>query len=172
MGLENITILNNVSPNAGIKEITIPSYIVSVISFIIGVVFAIMSIVIREFYSPRLNTTDKTETILNIPNLGIIPFVKVKRSIKLLRGKEHISMMESPPTLTEDFRRIRANVRYQMTQTNLKTILVTSSFHGDGKSFVSGNLAIIMAMDGKKTVFVDANLRRPIGRLIFNLTKA
>ena len=171
MGLDNITVLNNVTPDAGVKEITFPFYMLSVISFIIGVIVATMSIVIQEFYSPKLNTSDRTENILSIPNLGTIPFVKVKRSIKrgVLWDKKHISVMESSSTLTEDFRRVRANVLYQMSQKNLKTILVTSSFHGDGKSFISGNLAIIMALDGKKTVFVDANLRSPIGRLIFNL---
>ncbi|QUW23298.1 polysaccharide biosynthesis tyrosine autokinase [Sporosarcina sp. Marseille-Q4063] len=174
MSLENITILNNVSPNAGIKEITFPSYMLSVISFVIGVIVSIMTIVIREFYSPKLNTSTKTENVLSIPNLGIIPFVKVKKSFKKKYDQwdeKLISMMESPPILTEGFRRVRANVQYQMSQKNIKTILVTSPVHGDGKSFVSGNLAIIMAMDGKKTVFVDANLRQPIGRLVFNLPK-
>lgn len=172
MNLENITILNEVSPNTGVKEISFPFYMLSIISFIIGFIVATMIIVISEFYSPKLNTIIKTENVLNIPNLGIIPFLKEKKFIRKKYDQwdeKLISMMESRPTLTEDFRRIRANVQYQMSQKKVKTILVTSSGHGDGKSFVSGNLAIIMAMDGKQTVFVDANLRKPIGRLVFNL---
>lgn len=172
MNLENIIILNVVSGNSGIKEVTLPFYMISVISFIIGFIVATMIIGVREFYSSKLTTGLKTENVLDIPNMGIISFIKNKKSFKNKNNQwdeKLISAINSPITLTEEFRRVRANIQFQMSKRNVKTLLVTSPVYGDGKSLISGNLAVIMAMDGQKTVFVDANLRKPIGRRVFNL---
>ena len=172
MNLENIIILNIASVNSGIKEITLPFYMISFISFIIGSIVSTMIIIAREFYSSKLTTSLKVESILEVPNLGTISFIKSKSHLKKKRhqwDEKLVSAIESPTTLTEEFRRVRANIQFHMSKRNVKTILVTSPVYGDGKSFISGNLAVVMAIDGKKTVFVDANLRKPIGRRVFNL---
>lgn len=174
MSLENITILNEASMNAGTRDVTLPFYLLSVVSFIIGTIVVILTILVQEFYSTKLNTSLRTEAILNLPSLGTIPLIKSKKRKHQNPNQwdeKLVSMMDSPILLTEEFRRIRANLYFQMMQKNAKTILVTSPINGDGKSLISINLALIMAMDGKKTVYVDADLRKPIGRQMFNLPK-
>ena len=126
----------------------------------------------QEFYFAKLNTVLKVKNTLNTPILGTVPIINNEFSFnkKINRVDEKlISNMDSPLLLTEEFRKIRTNVQFLMSQKELKTILVTSPIFGEGKSLVSGNLAIIMALAGKKTVFVDADLRYPVGRELFNL---
>lgn len=174
MNLENINILNEISPTTDIKEVKLAPVVFVSMFFISGLFLTVIILLIQEFYFTKLNTALKTETVLNIPNLGSIPLIKGGRLFgkKSDNWKEKLMpTMTSPSLITEEFRRIRANVQFHMAQKNVKTILITSPVFGDGKSLVSGNLAIIMAMDGKKTIFVDADLRGAIGREIFNLPK-
>lgn len=167
MNIRNITILNEVSVDSGIKKVKLSLIFVGAISLIIGFIMTAMIIFIQEFYFTKLNTVSKIEGSLKIPNLGTLPIIKNKKS-NHPRGKL-ISAMASPLLFNEEFRRIRANVQFQMIQKSIKTILVTSPVFGEGKSLISGNLAVVMAMDGKKTVFIDADLRKPIGRHLFDL---
>ena len=175
MGLDNINILNAVSADADIKEIKSPIIIIVIISFIIGFSIAFMIVLIQEFYFSKLNTVLKVESALNVPNLGNIPDIRKqtlnkKNNVDKWNGKLISNLMPSI-ILTEEFRRVRANVQFQMEQKNVKAILVTSPVSGDGKSLVSGNLAIIMAMAGKKTIFIDGDLRKPNGGELFNFTE-
>ncbi|MBE1557083.1 polysaccharide biosynthesis tyrosine autokinase [Sporosarcina limicola] len=172
MNLENINILNEISAGRDIKEVKPSSILFILISFIIGFILTGMIIVVQEFYFTKLNTVLRVENVLNTPNLGVIPLIKSQRSFKnkdVNWDERVISAVSSPFLCMEEFRRARANIQYHMAQKEAKAILVTSTVFGEGKSLVSGNLAVVMAMDGKRTVFVDANLRKPIGRRIFNL---
>jgi capsular exopolysaccharide synthesis family protein len=60
--------------------------------------------------------------------------------------------------VAEEFRRIRFALQYYMPVGGLKKVLVTSSLSGEGKSFVSSNLAISFALSGKKVALIDFDL--------------
>jgi capsular exopolysaccharide synthesis family protein len=67
---------------------------------------------------------------------------------------------ESPKSmLAEAMRKIRTNLSY--INPNYKTIAITSSISGEGKTFVALNLAGIIAMSGKKTILLDLDMRKP-----------
>lgn len=61
---------------------------------------------------------------------------------------------------SEEFKKIRTNLKYTSTKSN-RTILITSSEAGEGKSTIALNLASSLAEDNKKVVLVDCDLRRP-----------
>lgn len=108
-----------------------------------------------------VDSSEKAEKALALPVIGIVPPGEGK-------------LIHDLPTFdvfTEMFRSIRANLLYVLSKNNAKTLLVTSAESGDGKSFVSANLSIVFAMDQKKTVFIDADLRRGTGRNLFHLPK-
>jgi tyrosine-protein kinase Etk/Wzc len=63
--------------------------------------------------------------------------------------------------VAEQFRIIRSNLQYVMTNTKKPVILVTSSFSGEGKSFVSTNLGAVMALANKKTIILEFDIRKP-----------
>jgi len=74
--------------------------------------------------------------------------------------------------LSEQFRLIRTSLKYQGTpQGNTKRILVTSSVKGEGKSFVSSNLAISLAKSGKKVALLEMDLHQPKLSSMMNIGK-
>ncbi|GEN83253.1 putative tyrosine-protein kinase YveL [Sporosarcina luteola] len=75
---------------------------------------------------------------------------------------EHISIY------SEQFRSIRANINFSTKNEGVKTLLVTSSSVGEGKSTVAANIAIAFAQESKKTLLVDADLRKPTMHYTFN----
>lgn len=71
-------------------------------------------------------------------------------------------MLASPMSAAaESYRRLRANLRFARPDTTLHSLVVTSSEKGEGKTTTAANLALAMASAGKRTVLVDADLRRP-----------
>ncbi|MEJ1178637.1 polysaccharide biosynthesis tyrosine autokinase [Pseudarthrobacter sp. CCNWLW217] len=72
-------------------------------------------------------------------------------------------LTQSPPQSrrAESFRQIRTNIQFAHVSHRSKTVLVTSSLPGEGKSTTATNLAIAMAQAGQSVVLVDADLRRP-----------
>jgi len=63
--------------------------------------------------------------------------------------------------VAEQFRIIRSNLQYVLAKSEKPVILITSSFSGEGKSFVSTNLAAVMALAGKKTIILEFDIRKP-----------
>ncbi|MFD2037480.1 GumC family protein [Belliella marina] len=110
-------------------------------------------IVLRELMDQRIRNQRDLKKNFMIPQLSII-------------GKSdmptNLVVMEHPKSaVAESFRSLRSAINYIAADKNSKKILVTSSVSGEGKTFTSINLASILALGGKKTVVVDADLRRP-----------
>lgn len=63
--------------------------------------------------------------------------------------------------VAEQFRIIRSNLQYVVGKTEKPTILVTSSFSGEGKSYVSTNMGAVLALAGKKTIVLEFDIRKP-----------
>lgn len=71
--------------------------------------------------------------------------------------------------VSEAFKTIRTNLQFSSVDEEVKSILVTSSIPGEGKSFVSANLAIAFAQAGSKVLIVDCDLRRGRQHNIFKV---
>ena len=78
--------------------------------------------------------------------------------------KKELIVQKNPKSpIAEMFRTLRTNIQFMNSKKNLKTILVTSTMPGEGKSWVSSNLAITFAQSKKRVCLVDADMRK--GRL-------
>ena len=84
--------------------------------------------------------------------------------------KEVIVHQDPKSPISEIFRTLRTNIQFMNTKKNLKTILITSTLPGEGKSWVSANLAVGFAQTGKKVVLIDADMRKGRQYSIFGVS--
>ena len=103
------------------------------------------------------------EKLTLLPVVGDIPLADEKAgSIAVFENKNNL--------MSETFRNVRTNLQF-MLEKGRNVILVTSTISGEGKSFVSANLAISLSLLGKKVVIVGLDIRKPGLNKVFNIPK-
>lgn len=82
----------------------------------------------------------------------------------------HLIAKLSPRSpVTEQYRTIRTNLQFSSVDTEMKSILITSAGPESGKSITAANLAVVHAQQGKKTLLIDADMRKPTVHYTFRL---
>lgn len=84
--------------------------------------------------------------------------------------KELLTYLNPKSPISEVFRTLRTNIQFMNARGNLKSILITSILPGEGKSWVSSNLAVTFAQAGKKVIIVDADMRKGRQYSIFGVS--
>lgn len=84
--------------------------------------------------------------------------------------KELIAYRDPKSPTSEIFRTLRTNIQF-MNNRKLQTLVITSTLPGEGKSFISSNLAITFAQMGKRTLIVDADMRKGRMYSIFSVSQ-
>lgn len=105
----------------------------------------------------RIKTSFDIEVVVGLPIIGVIP------RIGRFAANEKSSIVASghDPKISEAFRSIYSSFKLKDNSSDAKVIVITSSIPGEGKSFVSTNLALTFAAHGEKTLIIDADLRMP-----------
>ena len=81
-----------------------------------------------------------------------------------------ITLVDPSSPISEQYRTIRTNIQFASSaDQQIKTLVVTSSGPGEGKSTTSANLAVIFAKSGQRVLLVDADMRKPTVHKTFNL---
>ncbi|WP_257391747.1 CpsD/CapB family tyrosine-protein kinase [Mesobacillus jeotgali] len=94
---------------------------------------------------------------------------ETKKSI-LDQRRKLIAAQNTRSPITEQYRTIRTNIQFTSFDSEIKTIMVTSTGPGEGKSTTAANLAVVFSQQGKNVLLVDADLRKPTVHYTFNLT--
>ncbi len=84
--------------------------------------------------------------------------------------KEVIAHKNPKSPISEIFRTLRTNIQFMDRNKKMRTLLVTSTFPGEGKSWVASNLAVTFAQAGKRVVLIDADMRKGRQYLIFSIS--
>jgi capsular exopolysaccharide synthesis family protein len=114
-----------------------------------GIAFAI------EYLDDTLRSPADVSQALGLPVLGYVAELKSDPN-----RRPYVAGNPRSPA-AEAFRTLRANIEFSGKDGPPRTLLVTSSRPGEGKTTVAANLAAIFAQGGKRVVLVDADLRRP-----------
>jgi polysaccharide biosynthesis transport protein len=125
-----------------------------IVSLLAGLIIGCSVALVQEYIDDRINSTEDAERLLELPSLGRVPQLSADDA-RLL------PQMKGLDPETESYRILRTNIHFASIDNPLRTMQVTSAGPGEGKTTTAANLAFAMAMDGKKVILVDTDLRRP-----------
>ncbi len=135
--------------------------------FIIGFMFAMLVafivVLLREYFDVYLKKSSDLISLTTTPYFGYIPFIKSKNYNKLFVLDDLLS-----PDV-EALRQIRGNLELTIKKDNSRVVLVTSRVSNEGKSTFISNLAVMIALSGKKVIILGLDLRIPQLHLKFDL---
>ncbi|HEY2721923.1 MAG TPA: polysaccharide biosynthesis tyrosine autokinase, partial [Chitinophagaceae bacterium] len=126
---------------------------VQLLAILAGLGIPALIIFMLEVVNDKVTTRFDIEKITQAPILGEIGH-SYSNSVLVVK-KTNRGMV------AEQFRIIRSNLQYVLNRVEKQVILVTSSFSGEGKSFVTTNLGAVMALAGKKTIVIEFDIRKP-----------
>lgn len=129
---------------------------------LIGLFAGICLALLQEFLDDRINSVQDADRLLGLPSLGHVPALAAEDA-RLL------PQMQGLGPGSESYRVLRTNIQFASVDAPARTLLVTSSTPGEGKTTTAVNLAFAMVMDGKTVVLVDTDLRRPTLHKLLNL---
>lgn len=156
-------------PRNWIKPNTKVNLLLGIIS---GFILSLLIIMIRELLDVSIKSIHDIEKQA-IPVLGTIHKFEEVTSVRQFNKnrRKNIITIEFPDSpISESYRSIRTNILYSHSQNN-KSILITSPGSSEGKSSTVSNLAVLYAKTGKKTLLLDADLRKPVQHRIFKVNQ-
>ena len=127
-----------------------------VIAIFLGLLIPLIIVFLKFFINNSVQNTDDISSSTSIPLIGVV-------GIKHLDS--NLAVFDRPKSaLSESFRAIRSSLQFLYKKQNVsgtKTLMLTSSVSGEGKTFCSINIATVFALSEKKTVIVGLDLRKP-----------
>ena len=134
----------------------------TVVGAVVGLLLGVALVVLREQLDDRLRSVQAVEQATGLAVLAQLPYDE-----ETAAGPGQLAAVTRPKApLTEAVRALRTSVEYLSIDEAVRVIVVTSAAPGEGKSFVSANLAALFADAGYRTLLLSADLRRPgISRL-------
>lgn len=139
-----------------------------VIAGIAELVIACIIIFLMDFFDDTIHTVEDFERKgLVLPFLGPLPLIKDKQLLNHEKGLA--AFHDKKSEIAESFRFLRVAINFSASPESLKTLVFSSCLPHEGKSFTSHNIAVSLAMDGNRTLLVDADLRRPTIHRVFRI---
>ena len=137
--------------------------IIYLVALVLGIGIPVGIIYLLELTKFKIEGRSDVEKLTCVPIVGDIPLTDEKQGT-IAVFENHNNLM------SETFRNIRTNLQF-MLENDKKVILVTSTVSGEGKSFISANLAISLSLLGKKVVIVGLDIRKPGLNKVFNIPR-
>ncbi len=126
-------------------------------SLAMGAVLAFGLVWLLQQLDTTIKSVDQAERLLGMPVLGAVPRNKMVKD-----GKSRLFMSDDPQSMcAEAFRSLRASLGLLGREEERKIVMFTSAVPSEGKSFCCVNYAVAHAQQGKRTLVVDFDLRKP-----------
>lgn len=157
-----------------------------IVAFFLSIGLGLGLALFFEYLDDTVHSTEEVERVLHLPALAVIPSVGSGARRRVLPGKsgstalqkqngngnghsELLMNVDSRSPLAEAYRHLRTSVLLSTAGRAPKSLLVTSSLPGEGKTTTAVNTAISLAQTGASVVIIDADMRRPRLQSIFDM---
>jgi succinoglycan biosynthesis transport protein ExoP len=152
------------------------------LAVVVGLLLGIALAFLLESSNTKVRTPEEVGRVTRMPLLAMIPSVPVRQATR--SGGHRLSKAQAiawhridaggaqHPQLAEAFRGLRTSVLFDAGGSVPRTVLVTSGSPDEGKTTVSANFALSLAMLGYRVLLVDADLRRPSLHGVFGVPRA
>ena len=150
------------SPQANKKR-----FMITFGSLFVGSLLSIGSAYFVDLIDRRLKSTKEAEALFGYTLLGLIPKFDTNNNTSAVKEKitgvsERVIVATSPRTVIhEAYQMLQANLKFISLDKKVRSIVVTSSIAGEGKTEVAANLAAVMAQVGRRVLLIDADMRQP-----------
>ncbi len=131
--------------------------------FIIGLLIPLGIIILKEMLVPYIRTEQEITKLSE--NRGAIMGV-----IRHTNSRSPVIVDKHPKSsVAESYRVIRTQIEYVLHRKENITVMITSTQSGDGKTYISANMAGVYAVTGKKTLLIDLDMRKPSVQSLLNI---
>ncbi|TDV63488.1 polysaccharide biosynthesis tyrosine autokinase [Pseudomonas sp. LP_7_YM] len=170
----NVRIIDNADVN--IEEPAKPMRkIIVLIAALAGLLLAVATVFVRQAFYRGVDNPEVIEN-LGMPVYASLPFSRHQERMDKAGqsrsgNKEPRLLSVSAPTelAIESLRSLRTSLHFAMLEARNNVLMISSPTPGVGKSFVSSNLAVIIAQTGKRVLLIDADMRKGYLHKLFNL---
>lgn len=153
--IENVSVIDEAVTNDNPYNVHIIRQLA--IGLAVGFLISSLGIAVLFYFDDTVKSEEDIEKGLKLPVLGSVPKYREKIGTQ---EADLIICKEAKSGISEAIRTLRTNLQFSSIDKEMKTILVTSSVPGEGKSFVASNLAVALANAGNKVLLVDCDIRK------------
>ena len=142
----------------------------TILAALVGLLLALGFAFLLEYLDDTVKSGEDVEAVAGLPTLGTIVKIRAPKGQKEIYRLATILYPRAP--VAEAYRTLRTNVEFAAVDAPVRTLLVTSSIPGEGKTTTAANLAVVFAQAGNRTILIDADFRKPGVHKIFDLPNA
>jgi capsular exopolysaccharide synthesis family protein len=124
-----------------------------IIALFIGIAIPVGFVFMKEYLDDKVKSKHDVQQNTDAPILGEIGHADQANALVVTRNNRKV--------IAEQFRIVRSNLQYILPKVDKPVLIVTSSYSGEGKSFVSTNLGAVLALSGKRTAILEFDIRKP-----------
>lgn len=142
-------------PNAVAPKKSLILVLATILGFIVGCAYVIA----REFFNNKIKGTEDIDA-LGINVYATIPFSNGEKKLIAAGNKRPLALENPADTAVEAIRSLRTSVYFSVMNQGNNLVMISSASPGVGKSFVTSNMAVVLANAGKKVLLIDTDLRK------------
>jgi succinoglycan biosynthesis transport protein ExoP len=142
----------------------------AIVAAVLGLFIAIGIAWVAHRLSDTIDDADDVQDAAGLSTLGAI--ARMRRDAGRSEIYQLAALLYPRSGVAEAYRTLRTNIEFASVDAPVRSLLVTSSIPGEGKTVIAANLAVVFAQAGRSVLLVDADLRRPGAHLMFDLPNA
>ncbi len=158
----NLTVVEAARTATKVRPNTLTS---TILAIVVGFLLAVSLVFFLEYLDDSVKTTEQIEQLAEVSTLGVVSRIKGSNLPERL-----VTLTQVSSSNAEAYRVLRANIEFSEVDKPIRTLVITSTNSGEGKTTTTANLAVAIAQSGKRVIVVDADLRRPSLHQYFRLT--